>query len=402
MAGSWPALQYEELWWSPTAGFMDPSWSNRRRRANRGTYRRAIVPSIAEVEVNLSPKTISDVQEATDDLTRFDAQYQDGTPFGAVLLRSESAASSQIEQLTANARRISLARLGDRSCPNATLIARNTTALEAALQLATSLDVEAILTIHRALLEDSDPLNAGKLRDQPNWIGGDSPVTAMFVPPQHTDVPAALEDLVRFMARTDMPALVQAAIAHAQFETIHPFTDGNGRTGRALVSAILRARGTTQNFTVPLSSGLLTATREYFESLNEYREGNVEPIILGFVDAAARAMGNVQVLMHDIEQLHRKILGTAQRVTNNLRAVAGLCTTEPAFTAHMVEQTGVPVSTAYNIVKRLVDAGILRKEQKICGQSVWSVTDLTEALDAFAQRAGNRTPLHASSSPHAR
>jgi DNA-binding IclR family transcriptional regulator len=106
--------------------------------------------------------------------------------------------------------------------------------------------------------------------------------------------------------------------------------------------------------------------------------------------------------MHDIEQLHHNILGTAQRVTNNLRAVAGLCTTEPAFTAHMVEQTGVPVSTAYNIVKRLVDAGILRKEQKICGQSVWSVTDLTEALDAFAQRAGNRTPLHASSSPHAR
>lgn len=187
-----------------------------------------------------------------------------------------------------------------------------------------------------------------------------------------------------------------AAIAHAQFETIHPLTDGNGRTGRALVSAILRARGTTQNFTVPLSSGLLTATREYFESVDEYREGNVEPIILGFVDAAARTMGNVQVLMHDIEQLHDKILGTAQRVTNNLRAVAGLCTTEPAFTAHMVEQTGVPVSTAYTIIKRLVEAGILRKEQKIGGQSVWSVMDLTEALDAFAQQAGNRTPLHAS------
>src|SRR5690625_4809683 len=390
MAGSWPALQYEELWWSPTAGFMDPSWSNRRRRANRGTYRRAIVPSIAEVEVNLSPKTISDVQEATDDLTRFDAQYQDGTPFGAVLLRSESAASSQIEQLTANARRISLARLGDRSCPNATLIARNTTALEAALQLATSLDVEAILTIHRALLEDSDPLNAGKLRDQPNWIGGDSPVTAMFVPPQHTDVPAALEDLVRFMARTDMPALVQAAIAHAQFETIHPFTDGNGRTGRALVSAILRSRGTTQNFTLPVSSGLLTNTNDYFDALNHYRQGDTAPIIHQFVTATQSCMGNVQVLLNDIETVRDEIFATAQRRTKNLEIVARLCTTEPAFTARMAQEHGVSLSTAYKILGRLVEQGILRSEGKITGQSVWSVRVLTDALDAFAERAGRR------------
>lgn len=194
-------------------------------------------------------------------------------------MRSESAASSEIEQLTANARRISLARLGDGSRPNATLIARNTNALEAALQLAATLDLDAILTMHRVLLEDSEPHYAGKLREQPNWIGGDSPVTAMFVPPEHRDVPEALEDLVHFMARTDLPALVQAVIAHAQFETIHPFIDGNGRTGRALGSAILRSRGTTRNFTVPISSGLLTNTSDYSDALNEYRQGNIDPII---------------------------------------------------------------------------------------------------------------------------
>lgn len=177
-----------------------------------------------------------------------------------MLLRGESAASSEIEHLTANARRISLARLGDRSRPNATLIARNTNALEAALQLAATLDVDAMLTMHRALLENSEP--------------------------QHADLPEALGDLVRFMARTDMPAPVQAEIAHAQFETIHPFIDGNGRTGRALVSAILRARGTTQNFTVPLSSGLLTTTKSYFAALDEYRQGNIEPIIMRFIDRA--------------------------------------------------------------------------------------------------------------------
>lgn len=101
-------------------------------------------------------------------------------------------------------------------------------------------------------------------------------------------------------------------------------------------------------------------------------------------------MANAQVLMHDIEQLQQTILNTAQRVTKNLKAIATLCTTESAFTAHMVEQLEIPVSSAYRIINRLVEAGIHRTERKIRGQSVWSVKGLTDALDAFAQRAGNR------------
>src|SRR5699024_1591420 len=260
------------------------------------------------------------------------------------------------------------------------------------LQLAEALDTDAILAMHHALMEETDR-HAGKFRQEINWIGGNSPVTAMFVPPEHTQVPNALNDLVRFMERTDVAAIVQAAMAHAQFETIHPFTDGNGRTGRALISAILRARGTTQNFTVPLSSGLLNNTNDYFNALNEYRQGNVEPIIHEFVDAARRAMSNVQVLMHDLEQLKNKILDTGHRKTKNLRIIADLCTTQPAFTAPMVEQIGVSNSSAYTIIKRLVKAKILRDEGKLAGQSVWSVVGLTDALDAFAERAGNRTSM---------
>lgn len=392
MSQDWPSVQYQELSWPPSGHSQDPSWSNRRRRANRGKYHQAIVPAISDAEVQLSPGLASDVQSITDDLTRFDAQYQGGAPFGAVLLRSESSASSEIEQLTANARRISLARLGDKSSPNATLIARNTKALEAALQLAEALDSDAILAMHHALMEETDR-HAGKFRQEINWIGGNSPVTAMSVPPEHTQVPNALHDLVRFMERTDIAAIVQAAIAHAQFETIHPFTDGNGRTGRALVSAILRARGTTKNFTVPLSSGLLNNTAGYFNALNEYRRGNIDPIIEAFVEAASRAMSNVQVLMHDLEQLKKEILDTGHRKTKNLRAVADVCTTEPAFTAQMVEQFGVSSSSAYTIIKRLVKAKILREERKLAGQSVWSVVGLTDALDAFAERAGKRTSM---------
>lgn len=386
----WPTVDYAELFWPPRSTSPDPTWSKRRRRANKGKYRQAQVPFIADLAIPLTPTSASAVQATTDDITRFDAQYEGGAPFEAVLLRSESSASSEIEQLTANARRIALARLGDTSRHNATLIARNTGALETALELASQLDVEAILSMHRVLLEGTDPDNAGTIRDQQVWIGGDSPVTAMFVPPEHTAVPAALDDLVKFMQRTDVPPLAQAAIAHAQFETIHPFTDGNGRTGRALVSAVLRARGTTRNFTVPLSSGLLTNTAEYFDALTEYRHGYINPIIDQFVHATQQAMGNAQVLLHDIDQLRDEMYRSTARKTKNLTALATLCTTEPAFTASMVRQLGVPTSSAYRLIDKFVDQGILRVEQKIKGQAVWSVKALTKALDDFAYRAGRR------------
>lgn len=390
MSRAWPAVEYATHYWPPAGESLDPQWSKRRRRANKGSYRLAQVPRIAAIDVPLTTATKTAVQTTAEDLTRFDAQYVEGAPFQAVLLRSESAASSQIEQLTANARRISLARLGDTSRSNAALIARNTNALEAALQLTNQLDTEAIQAMHKALLEGYEPESAGQLRTQRVWIGGDSPVTAQFVPPNHTEVRPALEDLVAFMDRKDIPPLVHVAIAHAQFETIHPFTDGNGRTGRALVSALLHARGTTRNFTVPLSSGLLTNTAAYFDALNEYRRGDVDPIIRQFVESAQHAMGNAQVLLHDLEQLRETILGTAARVTDNLKTIAKLCTTEPAFTASMVERLGIPTPSAYRIIRKLVDHDILRTEKKIKGQSVWSVKALTSALDAFANRAGSR------------
>lgn len=390
MTSSWPVVQYTERSWPPLGEPADPLWSDRRRKANKGAYPQAVVPKIANIKVELAADVTTMVQTVNDDLTRFDAQYEGGAPFSAVLLRSESSASSEIEHLTANARRIALARLGDGTRRNASLIARNTMALEAALQLANQLDVDAMLKMHHALLKDSDPDHAGRLREEAVWIGGQSPVTAMFVPPEHSTVPDALEDLVAFMQRTDIPAMAQAAIAHAQFETIHPFTDGNGRTGRALVSAILRSRGTTQNFTVPLSSGLLTNTNDYFDALNQYRQGNIAPIIDQFVAATQSSMGNVQVLLNDIETVRDEIFATAQRRTKNLEIVARLCTTEPAFTARMAQEHGVSLSTAYKILGRLVEQGILRSEGKIAGQSVWSVRVLTDALDAFAERARRR------------
>ena len=98
--------------------------------------------------------------------------------------------------------------------------------------------------------------------------------------------------------------LAQVAIAHAQFETIHPFNDGNGRIGRTLIHAMLRRSGVTRTLTVPVSAGLLTDTSAYFQALTDYREGYVETIIRQFINASFRAIGNGRILVDDLEQVY--------------------------------------------------------------------------------------------------
>ena len=245
---TWPALT-----WEPQTPWVhrDALASRRATRRNSGTFSSAVPASIAALNVELSPALRARLQENATAMTRFDERLHHigGIPFSAVLLRGESASSSQIENLTVSARRLSLAVLGASGSKvgvNAELVARNVHAMRAALNTAENISVDNILAMHRELTRGLQQ-DSGVLRTQWVWIKGDSPVTADYVAPHHERVPAALEDLVAFMNRRDIDPLAQAAIAHAQFETIHPFTDGNGRTGRALISALLLARSVTRH-----------------------------------------------------------------------------------------------------------------------------------------------------------
>ena len=390
---SWTSLDWEQ---QPLWQHRDPLASHRTRQRNTGEFKSAVTPRIAEQTPQLSPQLHTLVQDCTRTITRFDEQHATlgGVPFAAVLLRGESASSSQIENLTVSARRLSLAVVGASSSAvghNAELVARNVRAMHAALEAAESLTIESIMHMHHELtagtLED-----AGKFRQQWVWVGGQSPVTADYVAPHWKLVPAAMNDLVEFMARRDLDPLVQAAIAHAQFETIHPFTDGNGRTGRALISALLMARGVTKHVVLPISSGLLHDVADYIAALTEYRVGDIEPMIRCFIQASNAAVENARILAEDLSGLRDKILGTARRTTSALKAVADFCCTEPAFTVQMVEQnTSVAPATIYRIITTLEKAGVIRREKTfVLGQRVWTVSHLNDALDAFAARAGRR------------
>ena len=388
MSSSWPPLEFTEHRWV----HRDSLASRRSQLKNRGTFKAAVVPVIAHRQVKVPAHVARRAAEATSQMTRFDQEFShlSHLPFAAVLLRGESATSSQIENLTVNARKLSLATLGAEVGGNAELVARNVSALQAALALADNLSLQSILTMHRELMQGVQA-DAGVFRQEWVWIGGQSPVTAQYVGPKWEQVPALVEDLVVFAGRADLDPTIQAALAHAQFETIHPFTDGNGRTGRALVSSVLRARGVTQNVTVPISSGLLHDINGYVEALMAYRDGDVVPIVECFVQSVDAALENARLLSADLEAVEAEILGSRSRVTPAVRVLARFVCAEPAFTAGMLEgHVGVSKATAYRLVDALVKAGLLRVEKKVRGQKVWSCPAVLGALDAFAARAGRR------------
>lgn len=187
---AWPSIRFEEVPWDAPA---DASVSRRQRLRARGPCQAAIVPAIADASPVISTRVLALAEEATIDMVRFDRDLgESAAPIAALLLRSESVASSEIENLTAGAKEIALAQPGDRSSANASLIASNVSALHAAIALSDDLSLPTVLSMHRALLQSSHPQIAGALHTAPVWIGGNSPHTASFVPPRHEGIETAL------------------------------------------------------------------------------------------------------------------------------------------------------------------------------------------------------------------
>lgn len=391
-AGVWPAIGSESLDWRPRTRYAAAP----RQRVPHGPYKSALVPRIADIDaVPLDPETLNLAVHASTDIARFDAEFGDDVaPFAAILLRTESVASSRIENLTASAKAIALAEVGETSRDNARIIVANTDAMKAAIALADHLDQNAILAMHEALLRESQPEYAGKWRDEPVWIGGGdlSPHGADFVPPDHRQIPTAIADLVRFMERDDIPPLVQAAVAHAQFETIHPFPDGNGRTGRALVQSILRGKGLTRKVTVPVSAGLLTDTEAYFDALTAYRRGQPGHIVAMMASASYAAINNGHQLVDDLRAL-RAAWGeriTARRGSGAQRT-ADLLLSQPIVDSPMLQrQLGLSDNAALDSIRRLVEDGVLTKVSGRVRYRRYSANEVLACLDAFASRAGRR------------
>lgn len=389
---AWPSLGHEERPWHSV---QHEYGSRTQKRLAAGPYLAAVPAFIASRTIPLDSELQTLTEEVASELARFDAEVGHiAAPFASILLRTESASSSEIENLSSGARQIALAELGERSSTNAQLIVGNVRAMQAALALSESIDGQAILEMHRALLEHSNPDIVGRWRDEQVWIGGGSlgPHTAEFVPPHQDRVSALMDDLVVFANRVDLPVLAQTAIAHAQFETIHPFPDGNGRVGRALIQAMLRGGQLTRNVTVPVSAGLLHDTGRYFDALGAYRSGDIAPIVRSIAEASFAAVHNGRILVDDLERVRREWRERirARRDSAAHRLVDILLRQPVVDSAAAARQLGISTVNAQVAIDRLVDANVLTQITGGRRNRIWLAKDVVRVLDEFGARAKRR------------
>jgi Fic family protein len=338
--------------------------------------------------VVLDGEAAADVADAQTTITRFDVNataLADTEALARLLLRAESVASSKIEGLEIGGRRLLRAEaaqaLGDDTNDvTAVEVLRNIEAMSWALHAVhpgDEITLEVLLEAHRRLLLGS-PLGdmGGQVRDEQNWIGGSSynPCSAVFVPPPPDHVQDLLEDLCSFCNTDSLPPVVQAALAHAQFETIHPFVDGNGRIGRALIHLVLRRRGLAVRVIPPVSLVLATWSRDYIAGLTATRYlgsptskaaiGGLNQWVGLFATACRRSVGDAESFEERVAQLEnrwRSRLGSVRRgsaIDLLIDALPGAPIITVKGAADLIGRTFQATNQA---ISRLVDAGVLKQ-----------------------------------------
>jgi Fic family protein len=230
--------------------------------------------------------------------------------------------------------------------------------------------VRLIREIHAELMRGvrGGRLQPGELRASQNWIGpaGCTLSTATFVPPPHHAVPDALGDLEKFLhAHDELPPLVKIALAHVQFETIHPFLDGNGRVGRLLITFLLTERGVLHKPVLYLSHFFKQHRQAYYEHLQAVRDrGAWEEwlafFLRGVVDVAGEAAETARRILQLREQHRSDITAQLGRAAGNGHKVLESLFDRPIVAVGDVQKlTGTTYAAANGLVSRLVKLGVL-------------------------------------------
>jgi Fic family protein len=392
----------------PSCRIEDRAWNPRQRqgsRADRTLERIAVsIPApIAALDYDATGTVARAHEAAVIAVARLEAGFGEHlAPLADFLLRSESVASSKIEHIDAGWRAFGKAVAGGKATDEAQSQLAAVKALIAMVDAAGSgpITLDALLAAHRLLMAPDyyAARDAGGLRDVQNWIGGSdyTPIDAAYIPPPPELVVELMDDLLVFVNRTDLPILAQAAIAHAQFESIHPFTDGNGRIGRALISAVLRRRGLTQRVTVPLASVMLADTGRYFAELTAYRAGRADAFVEYVAIAAIHSSEAAQDSARVLAGLPARWRAIARPRANSAdeALIAALLDT-PIFNADTAQQiTGTTDANAYRALSRLTEAGILEVLSDSKRNRIWAATDVLAELDALSAAIGKRTTEH--------
>lgn len=336
---------------------------------------------------------VSDAELAIAHLNHTTARHL--APLARFLLRTESIASSKVEGVQVDAKQLARAEvrddIGRRASRESLEILANVDAMQFAIEETAStqhITPYEIAAIHRVLMERSNSRIAGRPRVRQNWIGGNdfNPCGAAFVPPPPEQLADLLGDLCRFFARDDLPTLVQAALAHAQFETIHPFDDGNGRTGRALVQVILRRRGLAPTFVPPVSLVLARDKENYIRGLTAYRNDRVSDWIEIFSLATTEASRLAQRYLQRVTELQEKWrVQVKTRVNPRSDAAAwdliDVLPAHPVMTLPVgVAATGKSKPAVNGAIPSLVAAGVLKPLSDSQRNRAWEASELLDLI----------------------
>ncbi len=322
-------------------------------------------------------------------------------PLGRLLLRTESVASSKVEGLQVDARTLARAEVkretGKPTGRQAAEVLASIEAMELAVERAAdtrAVDVAELCDIHGALLRDVAPKIAGKVRTVQNWIGGNdyNPCGADFVPPPPELLDDMLSDLCDFCNEDALSPLVQAAIANAQFELMHPFEDGNGRTGRALVQVILRRRGLAPSYVPPISVMLARHKDTYIRGLTLFRDGDLDSWLATFADAAASAAGLARRYLRHVAELQESWRTQLRATKRPPRPDAAAWAIIDMLPAHPVITINVAAASTRrtrpavaNAVQQLADAGVLVPLSESAKNRAWEAADLLELIVALEE-----------------
>ena len=321
-------------------------------------------------------------------------------PLARLLLRTESIASSKVEGLQIGVRELAKAEAktgaGRMASSTAREIIANIDAMILAVDRAASAErfgVPEILAIHERLMAQAPNSKiAGVIRTQQNWIGGNdyNPCGADFVPPPPEELSRLLEDLCEAINDETLPPLVQAAIVHAQFETIHPFADGNGRTGRALVQVIFKRRKLAPDYLPPISVVLAAARERYVTGLTAFRADGVEAWIEQFADATSRATWLADAYLKALRTLSAQwrtaleASPTAPRSDAAAWAILEILPAHPVITASVATaETGRSAMSVYQGLELLVAAGVLTPLSSSHRHRSWEVRGLLDIIDGL-------------------
>ena len=355
----------------------------------------------------------ADIADAEAALVRLDASaaaLANTEALARLLLRAESVASSRIEGLYAGGRRLLRAdaarQLGeDPRDGTAYEVLGNIDAMVQgvnAVEPGGLITAETLLEAHRRLVAGTRlQQDGGRIRTVQNWIGGSSynPCSAAFVPPPPEAVACLLDDLFAFCNDDSLPAVAQAAVAHAQFETIHPFVDGNGRTGRVLIHMILQRRGLGLRVLPPVSLVLATWARDYVGRLTETRyvgapnsaeaHAGINRWIALFASACRRAVEDASRFEEQVralqsswwERVGQTRRDSAVRLLINALPAAPVLTTSTA--ADLIGRSFQATSKA---IDRLLKAGVLVQVSVGRRNRAFESPELIEAFTALERQ----------------